>query len=253
MRIAICDDDVRFCRRLKDILEKYEETYRFYLELEVFSDGSYLCERMAAGRRFDLIFLDIVMEKVDGVETGRFIRKVLGDYDTKIVYVSSGGEPAIELFQNLPMDFLRKPVSEKRVWHALNEGRRLSHKDGHLFSYKRGREIFQIPYSEIMYYQSVGHRIQIHTPGQMIEYIGKLSELLDQGLPPEFIIIHKSFVVNRNYITRRTYSRVYIKAADIWLSVSQIHRKPVRRIMDWYDVEKCDESETNFVDKIDEF
>lgn len=231
MRIAVCDDDRRFCSEMKGILEQYEETKGIYTEIVLFSDGNELCKSLKKGERYDLIFLDILMERVNGVETGKFIRKVMEDDDTKIVYVSSDEKHTVELFQNQPMDFLKKPIRIRRVFQTMDVIHRNEKKRQNQFFYKKRKLMHTVPYSEIIYYQSVGRKIQIHTPKQIYEYNGKLSQILRNGLPPDFICIHKSYIVNRNYILGRMYNKVYLKEEDIWLPVSQIYRKQVREYL----------------------
>ena len=231
VRIAVCDDDRRFCSEMKGILEQYEESKGIYIEIGLFSDGRELCKSLKRGERYDLVFLDILMEQVNGVEAGKFIRNVMEDDDTKIVYVSSDEEHTVELFQNQPTDFLKKPVRIRRVFQTLDTIQRSGRKRQNQFFYKQGKLIHAIPYSDIIYYQSVGRKIQIHTPKEIYEYNGKLSQILGDGLPSDFICIHKSYIVNRNYILGRMYNKVYLKEEDTWLPVSQIYRKQVREYL----------------------
>ena len=86
MRTAVCDDDRRFCHRMKGILEQYEEKREIYMGVELFYDGNELCESMARGERYDLIFLDVLMSGVNGIETGKYIRKAIEDEEAKIIY-----------------------------------------------------------------------------------------------------------------------------------------------------------------------
>jgi len=95
--------------------------------------------------------------------------------------------------------------------------------------YRQGKLTHQVPFSEILYYQSTGRKVQIHTLSQIWEYNGKLSHLLREGLPSDFIYIHKSYIVNRNYISEKRYDKLYVAEEKVWLSISQAHRKEVRK------------------------
>ncbi len=70
---------------------------------------------MAGGEYFGLIFLDIEMQYVNGIEAGKIIREKMKDELTKIVYISGSDNYAMELFQVRPLDFLIKPIS-KDYW-----------------------------------------------------------------------------------------------------------------------------------------
>lgn len=266
MRIAVCDDDRRFCYKMKEILEQYEEMKGTRVEMDLFFDGNELCRRLRTGKRYHLIFLDVLMKQLNGVEAGKFIRKVMEDHDTRIIYVSCDEEHAMELFQNQPTDFLKKPVRNERIFQNLDAIQMRDRRNRKQFFYKQGKLIHEIPYSEIIYYQSMGRKIQIHTSKQIYEYNGKLSQLLREGIPSNFICIHKSYIVNRDYITGKMYDKVYLKDEKVWLSISQKYRKSVRQrlkehkseesIIRPYDREKIKKYtgfSTNYDRKTDEF
>ena len=65
--------------------------------------------------------------------------------------------------------------------------------------------------------------------GEEREFYGKLKDVAD-GLPQEFIIIHKSYVVNREYIARYTYEAVEMTDGTV-LNISKANRKQVREII----------------------
>ncbi len=231
MRIAVCDDDRSFCYGMKQVLEQYEELRGICIEVEIFFDGTQLCKSLREGRKYDLVFLDILMEQMDGVEAGKFIRKGLEDDDTKIIYVSTNRGHTDELFQNQPVNFLKKPIKTQRIFENLDGIRRNDKKRQSQFLYKQGKLFHEVPYSEIIYYQSSGRKIQIHTPKQIYEFNGKLSQIMKEGLPSNFICIHKSYIINRDYILGKMYDKVYLKGEEEWLPISQIYRKEVRKIL----------------------
>ena len=85
--IAVCDDNRRQCRELAALLEIYGEENRIAVETEVFYDGCSLSKRMREGKRYDLIFLDVLMEGMDGIEVGNRIRRGIGDEEVQLVYI----------------------------------------------------------------------------------------------------------------------------------------------------------------------
>ena len=64
--IAICDDNAYDCDNLEELLEFYCREKSVAMESELFYDGSSLYEKMSLGKRYDLIFLDILMDGMDG-------------------------------------------------------------------------------------------------------------------------------------------------------------------------------------------
>ena len=59
MKIAVCDGDVKACREIRRMLDRYGEKERVFLETELFSESGALCQEAEAGKRYDLIFLEV--------------------------------------------------------------------------------------------------------------------------------------------------------------------------------------------------
>jgi len=89
IRIAICDDVVEICSELENVILDFQKQARQKLTVDVFYSGEKLVNYITSCNNFDLIFLDIEIGKINGVDVGHFIRDELKDYITKIVYISS--------------------------------------------------------------------------------------------------------------------------------------------------------------------
>ncbi len=248
MRVAISDSDKRFCRKVDRILKKYEEQERIHVEMELFSDDGCLCRKMMNGRLFDLIILDALWVQsyygeAEAVDIGSCLQKIMGGYDTKIVYVRFQQDQAVELSGRPPSGHLVKPIRKKRIFALLDELQKLH--NHRLFSYIRERVMYQVPYAEILFFQSDGRKVEIHTinSDKPQQYTGKLSQLLEQGLPPDFIAIHKSYIVNIGHIVKRSYELVFLDRRFLWLSISQAHRRHVREVLEQYPIERVSDEE----------
>lgn len=240
MRVAMSDSDKRFSNKVERILREYEEQKKVHVELEVFSDDHDLCRRMKEGRQFDLAIRDELWGwfdyvEFDDIDIGIRFRGRLSCYLPRILYVHFRENQALELPYQPSSSRRLRPVRRKRIFGLLDELKMIH--DHYVFSYARERIQYQIPYSEILYFQSDGRKIAIHTvhSEQPREYTGKLSDI-QSGLPADFITIHKSYIVNIRYITRRSYEMVYMEQRRQWLSVSQNHRRHVREVLERYPI-----------------
>lgn len=74
LRIGICDDEELITKRLMRILYSLEKNQSENYDIEVYTDSVKLSEKLSAGKRYDLIFLDIMMPVKSGVEVGKIIR-----------------------------------------------------------------------------------------------------------------------------------------------------------------------------------
>ena len=86
LKIAICDDDLKFAGNLETLVITESQEIGIRVETEVFADGKTLVEHIRAGERYSLIFLDIEMELVDGISAARLIRET--DRSVLFIYIS---------------------------------------------------------------------------------------------------------------------------------------------------------------------
>lgn len=223
--IAICDDNERDRYNLEEILEFYCMEKGIAMESDLYYDGIPLYETMSLGKRYDIIFLDVLMTGMNGVAVGENIREKLDDEEVQIVYMSHGVNDAEALFENRPMKFLRKPFRRKRVFQIADYARKLNNRPDRRFWYQKKKVLYQVPYREIIYFQSLGRKIEIHTIGGKNEFYGKLSDVLERGLPEQFVQIHQSYIVNKNFIVELCNDRVYLEGEKGYISISKTFRQ----------------------------
>lgn len=225
-RIAICDDEKVFGDDMKRMLRNFSLDRDIALDVSVFCSGIKLLEEMKAGKKFDILFLDILMEDMSGVEVGKVIREELHDYNTAIIYISSTQEYALELFQNQPMDFIDKPVSDERLSGLILKYIDIQKRQRKVFSYHKGNQIQVIALNDIMYFESSGRKVRIVMPhGTDMCYctMKKLVELYEFA---DFIQCHNAYFVNINYVKEVTAHNM-ILINDVEVPISTAKRKHV--------------------------
>lgn len=224
-KIAICDDNEMVCSKIENILEEFFVTEAIHYEIDSFQSGEELLKELENHEKYDLIYLDIELETINGVVVGRFIREEMFDDFTQIAFISAKASYALELFQVRPIDFLVKPFTYKQVITVLEKALELQGRQAKIFRYKSGKLENRMPYKDIMYFSSDGKKIIIHKRNGEDYFYGKLSEL---KLPSkDFIQIHKSFIVNKQYVIRFKFDSVRLSNAEE-LPISRVYRKIVR-------------------------
>lgn len=228
-RIGICDDDDIFCTQLENYLEEYAKETEIKVETEIFLSGEDYLRYMEKNRSLDILFLDIKLSGMDGVSVGQKIRSNLTNETIQIVYVSAVQGYAMSLFQNRPMDFLMKPVQKEDVDKVMREYSRLFDGKKNFFEFHIGKTGYRVAADHIMYFQCDGKKIHIVTSDNNDrEFYGSMKDVEKQIDMNTFCVIHKSFIVNINYVSEFRIDEV-LMSIGITLPISQPMRKKVRQ------------------------
>lgn len=101
VEIALCDDDRYLLGRLEELLYELGERHRIHINIDCFEDGAKLLERVRNGERFDIIYMDIQIGEMDGVETAYRIREL--DWNVLLAYVTSYESYMKDVFKSVPI------------------------------------------------------------------------------------------------------------------------------------------------------
>jgi len=227
LKIAILAGERSFCSVLETLLETISENLYMHLNIEPWYSGETLCNYLKKGNRFNVIFLEIELDCLNGIDVGRFIRDDLEDTETQIIYVSSKRNHAMQLFDTQPFSFLLKPLNPSDLSTVMRKLLKVIAIQNHFFEYQAGREIFKIPYNEIIYFKSDLHKIVIISKKQELYFYGKLKEIITL-LPVNFLSIHNSFIINKNYVSRYSLKYVVMSNNHI-LSISKKYQKIMQK------------------------
>ncbi|MDY4002784.1 MAG: LytTR family DNA-binding domain-containing protein, partial [Streptococcus orisratti] len=119
-RVAICDDDSLQVSNLEYQISRYFDEVNIQHDI----DGYYKGDRLVKSMRdqtdnYQLIFLDIEMEGINGIETAKLLRAI--DRNFILIYVTSYEQYALESFEVSPFRYLIKPVSIEKLRAVLKD------------------------------------------------------------------------------------------------------------------------------------
>ena len=225
-RIAICDDDIYTCTSIENLIIKYKQDMGIEIEVDIYYSGEKLCQKLNDKEIYDLIFLDIELLNINGIDVGRFIRNELKDDILNIVYISAKEQYALELFKTQPFDFLIKPLDDKDVLCVLKQILKKIDKGKKYFEFGINKNVYRVKFNEIVYFQSDKRKIILVTINERLEFYGNLTAIY-KNLPEEYIRVHKSYIINNNYASEYTYEWVKMLNDEI-IMISKPYRKEVR-------------------------
>ena len=139
----------------------------------------------------DLVFLDIQMPGVTGLEFARQIPKT-----TLVIFTTAYAEYAVESYETEAIDYLLKPIDEKRFSKAV-------------------RRYFKVKYDDILFVEGLKDYVILQMDNQRIITKMNLKTILDLLPKKNFIRISKSYIVNTSHIESFDNNDIYVKSYQI--------------------------------------
>lgn len=208
LNIVICDDDIPATGKIDRLLQKIAPLYGVEMNIEVFWTGGKLEKAVELGAAFDIIYLDIEMDKEDGITVAKKIREF--DKNVLIIYVTNHENYMKASFAVRPFEFLVKPVNEAEFESCFKRAYEEISNNDYYFRYRYMREECQIPIRKILYFESIKRKISIVTLGKIFNVYEKLNIVEEslKGCKVSFLRVHQSFLVNYKHIFRQSYNLV---------------------------------------------
>lgn len=200
INIALCDDDKVLCGELETILIKVLQADGIKYNIDSYYSGEQLLEPFKDSFfPYDLIFLDIELPNLTGMDIGKYIRNEMSNHKTEIAFISSNSSYSLDLFKFRPIDFLVKPITIENTAHVINTFMAHSNQIGNTFLLQKNKTTFSIPQSDILYFEHLQKKTILHSLNKTLEFYDSLDKVSEQ-LTDNFILVHKSFIVNYRYI-----------------------------------------------------
>lgn len=197
LQIAICDDMADERTLLAGLVYDYCDQHNMQADIHLFSDGNELMDSFVPGR-MHIIFLDIYMPGLSGMDTARLIREK--DASCAIIFATTSQEHGMDSYDVQASDYLVKPFVYADVEDALdwcvNQARSLHRA---LEVYVEDKTV-PVLLRDICYVEIRGHNAHLHTQSGVLVIRQGLDDLEREIDHEDFLRCHRSFLVNMNYI-----------------------------------------------------
>lgn len=216
--IAIDDEPIAL-----DLIRRHTEAVP---DLELL--GTFLSSREALAYlqkvEVNLIFLDIKMPDMNGLEVARLV-----DPSTLIIFTTAYSEYAVSGFDLSATDYLLKPITLRRFLTAVQKARDRQKMVGvtDVLFVKDGYQIVQIKLNELLFVESAGNYVTFFETEKKTVARMKLSEALEKLPLQNFLRIHKCYVINLNKVEKFEKQQVSISGRN--LPVSDRYRKELMK------------------------
>lgn len=213
-KCIIVDDEPPATR----ILENYIGKVNFLEKVGIFNDALKALEFLNT-QQVDVIFLDIQMPQLTGLQISRIISK-----DIKVIFTTAYPDFALEGFELNAVDYLLKPISFERFYQAVSklnsepkvEVSNNNNAPDFLFIKTDGKNKFQKVFlNDILYVESLQNYVCIHTVKQQIITHSSLKNVVESLPSTDFIQIHKSYVISLQHIESTDNFSVFINGKEL--------------------------------------
>lgn len=196
LSIAVCDDEVLECCHIAGKVKQILDEMKVACDIRQFTNGK---ELLQAVEDFDIIFLDIIMEDLDGMKTAEIFRKRA--FDKILIFISSSREYVFEAYNVEAFWYLVKPVEDRKLMSVLQKAvaKTRNHSRDFLLAGKE-RQKKKLFLDDIYYLEIRGRVLSIHGRRGVFSYYEQIGVLENRLREKGFFRCHKSYLVNLKYV-----------------------------------------------------
>ncbi len=202
VRIGICDDEENVTLQIEELIYKYETVHK--LDIDIFTSGEELLDAIKEDNSYDLLYLDIEMKELDGIETARKIREI--NKMVKIIYVTSHENFSMTAYEVNAYRYMLKPINELQFQKYYISAIEEVTKSSIYFTYRFNKVEHRIPISNIIYFEYYKRSTYIRTIDGDKKCTMKIKDI-EKKLKESDIIFFRtslSILINPEYVY--TYS-----------------------------------------------
>lgn len=232
LKIAICDDEEVFGQHLKQIASQFFNERKIQHEIHLFCSGEEFVKLNMDMAKYQIVFLDINMEELDGISTAKRLRELCKD--TFVVFVTTFIDYALDGYEVDAIRYILKNSSnfDKSVNECIEtilEKMQYAVKI-HRFLFKEGKKV--VNEDNIVYIESnlhelcfyiMKHELEVH---RLYDTLNNIENNLDNT---KFVRIHQSYLVNMKYVkSMKLQKAMLIDGRE--LPIAKPRYKKVRKI-----------------------
>jgi DNA-binding LytR/AlgR family response regulator len=216
LKAIIVDDDLLSRKAIEKCIERTDG-----IEILAQFDSAVECEKQIDNYNCDVIFLDIEMSEMSGIEFMDTLKNI-----PQIVIISSKPDYAAEAFNYDVSDYIVKPIEYNRFLKAFSKVTTINDEvtknntsKDHLF-FKKNNALIKVEFTDINYVEAYADYVSIHTDGQKIVVLSTMKAIEQRFPKNDFMRVHRSFIIRLDKIKSIEDSAVCISSKTIPVSRS---------------------------------
>lgn len=196
IRIAICDDEKQTADQIRKLVSRFFREKNMEASVVCFSGGE---ELLQYDKNIDVLFLDIQMEGMDGMETARKLRS--RNFRGFLIFITILKEMVFQSFEVQAYDYLVKPVGEKKFAGTMERLLVSMNNAGEeKLLVQKGYERSIISFDEIVFAEIIDRKVYLHLASSgVVDFYDRI-ENLEERLDSRFFRCHRSYLINMRYL-----------------------------------------------------
>ena len=226
MLIAVCDDEKFYREKVQKLLENYLSGYKINYTIQLFSSGEEFLQENENKVKFDIVFMDINMSRMDGIRTALQMRSVHSH--TYIVLITAFIQYALEGYKVDAVRYIMKDTLDSALDECMDTILKKMQLSRINFSFLDGEKWLYT--DNIFYVESQRHKAVFFYLDEKMEnyHIYEKLDVIEERLSGYgFLRIHKSYLVNMKHICRISNYAVYLDNGEE-LSVPRLKYQAVK-------------------------
>lgn len=241
INIYFCDDDQSVVQKYQYLIKKYAMARSLAINLEIFNRGENLIFYLQDNPVMpDIIFLDIFMDKMNGIEVAQKIREM--GVESHIIFLTTSSDFVFEAFDVRSFNYLvKQDTDEARFRDVLSSAITMVEKKAtNFFTCSMGAETRNIPISEIVYFEIYRRVMRVYFNGdQYFDFYETMDQLSTDLESQGFIRVHRSYLVNMAHVV--LFEKQHISLTNgAKLAIGRAYQSDIRSRFNSFILEEID-------------
>ncbi|MGL4914392.1 MAG: LytR/AlgR family response regulator transcription factor [Romboutsia sp.] len=215
LKIAICDDEKSQLNLLRSILSIHLDLKGLDYKIYEFNSGENLIDSIS-NENYDIIFSDIEMGTLNGVETAKSIR--VSNKKSLIIFVTAYPDFVFQGYEVKAFNYILKPYKPEKIGQILDSAlEELDHIQDKFYIVESKSKSEKINLNNTYYFTSDKRKINAVTFTGSIDFYDKLDDL-EESLPSFFVRIHQRYLININFVSSVESNSLIINGENLPIS-----------------------------------
>ncbi len=226
MKIAICDDEKLYIERVEKIVSSFFESEETQAEIETFPSGEKLVE---AESLFDIVFLDIEMSGLNGIETAKILNQK--NSKAKIFIFTSHNHYLDDAMDLNVFRYIDKSSSDERIVAGLKKSiESLRHTE--IYITTKNNEKLRIPKNDIVFVEVKYKKVYVQTVNEQYMVRDKFEYYKEKLNDSFFAVPHSSFIINFSHVSKYKRENVEL-TGGFKITIAPKRQAEFRKL--WFD------------------